>query len=79
MPPRKKPPTKSAATLAPSAAPSMHLDPFVRYLQAECGMSANTIKAYGSDLAQFFEWYGKHGPSSLRAVDLKLLTAYPAT
>src|SRR5690349_12448797 len=76
LPPRKKPPAKPTINAVAASAPSVHLDPFIRYLRAECGMSANTIKAYGSDLAQFFEWYRQHGPSSLRAVHLKILTAY---
>jgi integrase/recombinase XerD len=52
------------------------LRPFLQYLEAECGMARNTLAAYQSDLAQFFDWYPKHGPASLRSVDLKLLSAY---
>ena len=39
-------------------------------------MARNTILAYGSDLRQFLEWFGKHGPGPLNAVDLKVLTKY---
>lgn len=76
MPPRRRPPTKSKAKRASAATPSVHLQPFLDYLEAECGMSANTIRAYRSDLLQFFEWYEAHGPERLRDVDLKLLAFY---
>lgn len=56
----------------------MHLEPFLRYQEVEIGMARNTLLAYGSDLRQFFEWFAKHGPSNLNAVDLKLLTRYLA-
>jgi integrase/recombinase XerD len=39
-------------------------------------MARNTVLAYGSDLRQFFEWFDKHGPTSLSAIDLKTLTKY---
>ena len=54
----------------------IHLQPYLHYLEAECGMSANTIQAYRSDLQQFFQWYCVHGPDSLAAVDLRFLTDY---
>lgn len=54
----------------------MHLPAFLRYQEVEAGMAKNTITAYGSDLQQFFEWFGKRGPKSLNAVELKTLSAY---
>lgn len=79
MPPRKRPPGQGKSTVATvrtAAAPSIHLEAFLRYLKAECGIAENTIRAYGSDLAQFFEWYRHHGPDSLRGVDLKVMSSY---
>jgi len=76
MPPRKKPKTGSRHRATSVSAPSVHLDPFLRYLTAECGMSPNTVRAYASDLQQFIEWYREHGPDSLRGVNLKLLSSY---
>jgi integrase/recombinase XerD len=52
------------------------LDSFLQYLRAECGMSANTLAAYGTDLKQFFEWLDERGSRSVAAVNLKLLAAY---
>jgi len=75
MPPRKRPPA-GAVFSVPVASPSSHLAPFLSYLEAECGMSQNTVRAYRSDLAQFFEWFAAHGPASVAAVELAHLTGY---
>ncbi len=76
MPPRKRPPSdwQPAAELVSS--PSVHLSGFLNYLNAECGMAANTVKAYQTDLGQFFEWYQTHGPRSIQEVNLNLLSDY---
>ncbi len=39
-------------------------------------MSPNSVSAYGSDLEQFCQWYAKHGPASLKSVDVKVLAGY---
>ena len=39
-------------------------------------MSPNTIRAYGSDLNQFFQWQSHHGPESLKEITLEHLTNY---
>ena len=49
---------------------------FVHYLQAECGMSRNTIAAYQTDLNQFSEWFREHGPTTLNEVSLATLTGH---
>ncbi|MCH7685555.1 MAG: site-specific tyrosine recombinase XerD [Planctomycetes bacterium] len=76
MPPRKRPPAKSTSEAAVSPGPSLHFQPFLHYLEAECGMSPNTIRAYGSDLNQFFQWQRQHGPASLKEISLEHLTNY---
>ena len=59
MPPRKRPTGRHLGALLEakqsSRGPSarMHFEPFLHYLEAECGMSPNTIKSYQSDLQQF--------------------------
>jgi integrase/recombinase XerD len=75
MPPRKRPPNGSVFSV-PVASPTTHLAPFLSYLEAECGMSQNTVRAYRSDLAQFFEWFATNGPASVAAVELPHLTGY---
>src|SRR5579871_2007463 len=76
MPPRKRPPGDLTKTPVNRLSPSLHLEPFLRYLDAECGMARNTRQAYHSDLQQFFHWYDTQGYRSLSDVDLALLTEY---
>ena len=76
MPPRKRPPQDPVTAVASASSPTAHLEPFLRYLEAECGMARNSVRAYRSDLEQFFEWYRAQGRRALKDVDLKLFTAY---
>ena len=76
MPPRKRPPVDASLRPAAYDDPAVHLPAFIRYLEVEAGMAANTILAYRSDLQQFFEWFGAHGAKALAAVDLKVLSSY---
>lgn len=54
----------------------MHLQSFVSYLEAECGMADNTIKAYRSDLVAFFEWNKTNGKASIKQIGVKVLSSY---
>jgi integrase/recombinase XerD len=76
VPPRKRPPTGTAAATLVAPGPAVHLPAFLHYLQSEAGMSANTIAAYRTDLVQFLEWFDKHGPGSIFKVDLKVLARF---
>lgn len=78
MPPRFKPPAGSrfSTETAKPARIDVHVEPFLRYLDAECGMSANTITAYRADMQQFATWFAEHGPASLKQVDLQTLSRY---
>lgn len=76
MPPRKRPVRKRRKDNATGPSLETWFPAFLRYLEAECGMADNTIKAYSSDLRQFFEWYRKNGPNSLKQIDLKLFSRY---
>jgi len=60
----------------PVADPATHLQPFLYYLEAECGMAENTVRAYRSDLVQFLEWLRLKGSMRLSEVDLGLFTKY---
>lgn len=75
MPPRNKPPPGSRFHAA-VAGPQRHLQPFLHYLEAECGLAANTLRAYAADLKRFVEWYAAHAPASIAQIELKHLTAY---
>lgn len=75
MPQRKRPPSRGGA--APRSNPvSLHLVPFLHYLEAECGLARNTARAYESDLRQFAIWYETAGPSNPNDITLQHLTDY---
>ena len=76
MPPRRRPVVASSAVEFAANSPRAHLDPFLHYLRAECGMSDNTIAAYGTDLRQWLDWLDEHRVQSLQQVDLKLLAKF---
>ena len=76
MPPRRRPVTAAEPVVADAPNAASHLDPFLHYLRAECGMSPNTIAAYGTDLRQFFDWLGGRGIRTAANVDLQTLAAW---
>jgi integrase/recombinase XerD len=76
MPPRRRPPGPAAQSNLAAISPSTHVESFLHYLAAECGMSANTIAAYRNDLRQFTEWSSGRRIQSLQKVDLPLLGEY---
>lgn len=76
MPPRKRPPAGSRFSPSAVAGPSVHLEPFLHYLKAECGMAENTVRAYRADVTGYLAWYREHGPAAVSQVDLKLMTAW---
>ena len=76
MPPRKRPPANSKFRMRKPADPGVHLQPFLNYLEAECGMAANTVIAYRSDITQFLDWYRSQPSRPLSQVDLKFLSGY---
>ncbi len=44
------------------------VDIFLDYVALECGLSANTLTAYGADLTRFFEFLQSRGVTSVNAV-----------
>ena len=52
------------------------LGPFLHYLMAECGVSANTLAAYRADTARFIRWRKEHAPGPLAKVDIATLAGY---
>jgi integrase/recombinase XerD len=76
MPPRRKPISSEQAPAKPLPDSGEFLEPFLHYLEAECGMAENSRKAYGSDLRQFFSWMESTRPIPLQRVDLEFLGAF---
>lgn len=76
MPPRKRPVAPSQSRSAGPLHPAVHLEPFLQYLRAECGLAANTLAAYRNDLRQFLDWLAQRRIGSVREIDLPVLTGY---
>ncbi|MCB9951321.1 MAG: site-specific tyrosine recombinase XerD [Planctomycetaceae bacterium] len=76
MPPRRRPQSVQTANAQPFLHPRRFLDPFLAYLEAECGMSANTVAAYRNDLLQFVAWCEEQRIVSVVAVNLEILTSF---
>jgi integrase/recombinase XerD len=52
------------------------IGPFLHYLMAECGVSANTLAAYRSDLMRFVRWRKSEAPGPLATLDASSLSGY---
>lgn len=53
-----------------------HMQAFLVYLEAECGLAANTIRSYRSDLRDFLGWIGEHHGGRLDDLDADQLRDY---
>ena len=70
--PRRRP-TRSPDRQAETAG---YLTRFERYLDAECGLSENTVLAYGRDLRAFTGWLAATSGPSLLGLELETLSRY---
>lgn len=73
---RKRPNASSRFAAGGSGDPTVHLQGFIHYLEAECGLAINTLKAYRADLIRFFEWNKVAGCASIKEIDVGVLTQY---
>ena len=76
MPPRRRPPSSEKSRTETHRHPQQFLQPFLTYLEAECGMSLNTVKAYRNDLEQFIGWLEAERIASVLDVNLDLLAKF---
>ncbi|MEZ6045973.1 MAG: site-specific tyrosine recombinase XerD [Planctomycetaceae bacterium] len=76
MPPRKRPPAGSKFRVDTKQDLSQYFDPFLYYLEAECGMAKNTILAYRTDVSRFVDWYKVEGPAQINQIELNLFSRY---
>lgn len=76
MPRRRKPPKGSRFSGGGFQDPASWLPGFLAYLEAECGMAANTVMAYRRDLEKFFAWNRDHTRRTVHNVDIATLTAF---
>jgi integrase/recombinase XerD len=73
---RKKPPAGSRVSAGDFQDPATWLPGFIAYLEAECGMSQNTVMAYRRDLEKFFNWNKEHALKTVHQVDIATMTAF---
>jgi integrase/recombinase XerD len=52
------------------------IGPFLHYLMSECGVSANTLAAYRSDLMRFLRWRKQHAPGPIAGLSISSLLGY---
>ncbi|MCA9087714.1 MAG: site-specific tyrosine recombinase XerD [Planctomycetaceae bacterium] len=76
MPPRRRPLAVQQAAQQPFLHPSRFLEPFLAYLEAECGLSVNTVMAYRNDLQQFIAWADQQKIPSVVAITLDRLQSF---
>lgn len=76
MPPRRRPVKSSESVVQHHLHPNQFLDSFLSYLEAECGMALNTIKAYRNDVEQFISWMSDNRIGSVLDVDLGILSQF---
>lgn len=73
---RKQPPQGSQFAVSASRDPGTWLQPYLVYLDAECGMSKNTIDAYRRDLEKFFNWNRQFARTPVQDIGLQTMTAF---
>lgn len=76
MPPRRRPAKHSETVTQVHLHPNQFVEPFLAYLEAECGMALNTIKAYRNDIEQFVDWMTERRHGSVLEVDLTVLSEF---
>jgi len=76
MPPRRKPQSSTQKINSDHLHAARFLMPFLSYLEAECGMSINTVAAYQNDIKQFIMWMEVEQLSSVLEIDLPILSRY---
>jgi len=76
MPPRRRPSSPDLAIRSTQLHPQQYLPSFLHYLEAECGMSRNTVAAYRVDISQFLEWFDAQHINSVLDVTLQILAGF---
>ena len=76
MPRRKKPASGSRFAGGGFQDPATWLPGFLSYLEAECGMSTNTVAAYRRDMQKFCDWNKDNARRTVHQVDIATLTDF---
>ena len=73
---RKLPPEGRTFAVSSYRDPATWLPGFLTYLDAECGMSKNTLSAYGHDLERFFAWNRDNGKVGIHEIGVPTITLF---
>ncbi|MCA9009279.1 MAG: site-specific tyrosine recombinase XerD [Planctomycetaceae bacterium] len=73
---RKRPPEGRSSAVAAFRDPAQWIPGFITYLDAECGMSPNTMAAYGRDLERFCTWNRNNGKAGIHDIGVPTITAF---
>ncbi len=73
---RKRPPEGRSFAVSTFRDPASWLTGFLAYLDAECGMSKNTIAAYRRDLDRFFTWNRDNARAGVHDIGVPTITAF---
>lgn len=73
---RKRPPEGRTFAVSTFRDPASWLPGFITYLDAECGMSANTLSAYRRDLDRFFAWNRENGKVGIHDIGVPTITSF---
>ncbi len=73
---RKRPPEGRSFAVSTFRDPASWLTGFLAYLDAECGMSKNTIAAYRRDLERFFTWNRDNARAGVHDIGVPTITAF---
>lgn len=73
---RKRPPEGRSFAVATFRDPGTWQSGFLSYLDAECGMSRNTIAAYQRDLDRFFSWNRSSARAGIHDIGVPTITAF---
>ncbi|MEY3173592.1 MAG: Tyrosine recombinase XerD [Planctomycetota bacterium] len=73
---RRKRPPETPASVGGSADPAAWLPGFLSYLEAECGLAANTLAAYRRDLQRFLSWNRSFQAAGVHQISVTVLTQF---
>ena len=73
---RKRPPATSRFSTEGFQDPDAWMAGFIAYLEAECGMSPNTVLAYRRDMDKFLTWNRDTARRTVHQIDIPTLTAF---
>ena len=73
---RKRPPEGRSFAVSTFRDPATWQTGYLNYLDAECGMAANTISAYRRDLDRFFSWNRDNARAGVHDIGVPTITAF---